>query len=137
MGVRYRTLLRKSCSSVWEGCMLRRMSILKVAYVPNRPTHFLSFPISSREVQRQGRALMNDLLASGAEGVDESLVVKERSLHLTIGTMQLAGNKAMQKLREEEAAAGAGAAAAEAEAEAAEGTKDDSRGAPPVSDDSG
>lgn len=72
------------------------MSVTKLAYIPNRPTHFLSLPVSSPMVQRRARELTQLLLNAQAEGVDESLVVQERSLHLTVGIMQLAPKRSSE-----------------------------------------
>ena len=56
-----------------------------------RATHFISFPISDVNVQRNAQEAISRLVNAkpALNGVHHSLAVKEKSLHLTIGIMTL------------------------------------------------
>ena len=68
---------------------------------PFRPTHFLSLPIQDSTCHARASELANILLKSEPrpKGVDESLVVQPKSLHLTLGIMSLCGKRAAQRER--------------------------------------
>ena len=59
--------------------------------LPRRPSHFLSLPIQDVLSHERAQELANLLLKAvpRPDGVDESLVVKPKSLHLTLGIMAL------------------------------------------------
>lgn len=70
-----------------------------------RATHFISFPISDVNVQRNAQEAISRLVNArpALDGVHRSLAVKEKSLHLTIGIMALdtsTGNQKDEKQRQ-------------------------------------
>ena len=71
---------------------------------PARPTHFLSFPIRDPSCHSRASELSKILLEAKPrpDGVDESLVVHPKSLHLTLGIMTLLGRQAARRLENEE-----------------------------------
>ena len=63
-------------------------------------THFVSIPLATPEVQHQLRALKESVLAdlsAAAAGIEESLFVDERKLHLTLVMLKLYSEERRQQ----------------------------------------
>jgi hypothetical protein len=73
---------------------------------PARPSHFLSFPIRDPACHLRAYELSKILLDATPrpDGIDESLVVHPKSLHLTLGIMTLLGRQAAKRVEAEEEA---------------------------------
>ncbi|KAF5389552.1 hypothetical protein D9757_004162 [Collybiopsis confluens] len=60
---------------------------------PPRPTHFLCLPLGHHsELQERVKQFHSTLLEGPVEGLDPSILIKPRRLHLTLGVMSLASS---------------------------------------------
>ncbi|KAI8374749.1 kinase A anchor protein [Radiomyces spectabilis] len=74
-------------------------AVTKKAYDRARPTHFLSFPLSSPLITRKLGEFQSSVLSSTfqCKGIDPSIMVLSANLHLTLGVFKLLNQAEIEK----------------------------------------